>query len=96
MTKHSTAAKVEDLAQEAASLPANDGNTISDEVTNLLARLAKENDAMKEEMHAMKKSVQQNMKMGKEELKSEIAHHPMQSVATAFALGFIASLVVRR
>lgn len=96
MSKHSTATKVEDLAQEAASLPANDGKTLSDEVTDLLARLAKENDAMKEEMHAMKKSVQQTMKMGKDELKSEIAHHPIQSVATAFALGFIASLCVRR
>ncbi|MDJ0637612.1 MAG: hypothetical protein QNJ20_02160 [Paracoccaceae bacterium] len=96
MSKHSTAAKVEDLAQEAASLPANDGKTLSDEVTDLLARLAKENDAMKEEMHAMKKSVQNTMKMGKDELKSEIAHHPIQSIATAFALGFIASLFVRR
>ena len=96
MTKHSTAAKVEDLAQEAASLPANDGKTLSDEVTDLLARLAKENDAMKEEMHAMKKNVQHTMKMGKDELKSEIAHHPIQSVATAFALGFIASFCVRR
>ena len=89
MSKHSTATKVEDLAQEAASLPANDGKTLSDEVTDLLARLAKENDAMK-------KSVQKTMKMGKDELKSEIAHHPIQSVATAFALGFIASLCVRR
>ena len=96
MSKHSTAAKVEDLAQEAASLPANDGKTLSDEVTALLARLAKENDAMKEEMHAMKKSVQKTMKMGKDELKTEIAHHPIQSVATAFAIGFIASLCLRR
>lgn len=96
MSKHSTATKVEDLAKEAASLPADDGKTLSDEVTDLLTRLAKENDAMKEEMHAMKKRVHETMKMGGDELKSEIAHHPMQSVATAFALGFIASLVVRR
>ena len=96
MSKHSTAAKVEDLAQEAASLPAHDSKALSDEVADLLARLAKENDAMKEEMHAMKKSVHDTMKLGKDELKSEISHHPIQSVATAFALGFIASLVVRR
>ena len=75
---------------------ANEGKTLSNEVTDLLARLAKENDAMKEEMQAMKKNVQHTMKMGKDELKSEIAHHPIQSVATAFALGFIASLCVRR
>ena len=96
MSEQSTAAKVEDLAQEAASLPTDTGKTLSDEVTDLLERLAKENDAMKEEMHAMKKRVHETMKVGKDELKAEIAHHPMQSVATAFALGFIASLVVRR
>jgi len=101
MTKHSTAAKVEDLAQEAASLPApnekkHDGKTLSDEVTDLLARLARENDAMKEELHNVKQRVHHSMKMGKDELKAEITHHPMQAVATAFALGFIASLVVRR
>ena len=56
MSEQSTAAKVEDLAQEAASLPADTGRTLSDEVTELLERLAKENDAMKEEMHAMKKA----------------------------------------
>ena len=96
MTKPTTAAKVEDLAQEAKSLPAHDGKTLNEEVTDLLARLAKENDAMKEDMRAMKQRVHETMRTGKDELKAEIAHHPMQSVATAFALGFIASLVVRR
>ena len=96
MTKQSTAAKVEDLAQEAASLPQPDTKTLSDEVTELLSRLAKENDAMKEEMHALKKRAHQTMKQGHDQLKTEIAHHPMQSVATAFALGFIASLIARR
>ena len=96
MTKQTTAAKVEDLAQEAASLPANNGKGHSEEVTDLLERLAKENDTMKEEMRAMKKRVHETMKLGRDELKAEISQHPMQSVATAFALGFIASLVVRR
>ncbi|MBO9448208.1 hypothetical protein [Ruegeria sp. R14_0] len=96
MSKHSTATKVETLAQEAAQLPTNGDTSLSDEVTDLLTRLATENDTMKAEVRAMKKNVEKTMKMGQEELKSEIAHHPMQSVATAFAIGFIASLLVRR
>ena len=96
MSKHSNARKVEDLAEEAASLPADTGKTLSEEVTGLLERLAKENNAMKAQMHAMKARVQDTLKTGKDELKAEIAHHPMQSVATAFALGVIASLLMRR
>ena len=96
MSKHSTAAKVEDLAQEAASLPTHEGKSLSDEVTHLMARLAKENEAIKKELHDVKQRVHDTVKKGKDELKAEIVHHPMQAVATAFALGFIASLVVRR
>lgn len=96
MTKQSTAAKVEDLAQEAASIPAPETKPLADDVSELLARLAKENEAMKGELQAMKQRVHDTVQLGKDELKAEIAHHPMQSVATAFALGFIASLVVRR
>lgn len=101
MTKHtnttSTAAKVEDLAHEAASLPpASQGKTLSDEVTGLLIRLSRENGTMKAELHDMKRRVHDTMKMGRDELKSDIAHRPMQSVATAFALGVVASLLVRR
>lgn len=96
MSKQSTTGAVEDLSQEAAAIPASNGKSPSQEANDLMARLEKENDALKEEMAEIKARVHDTLKKGKEELKSEIAHHPMQSMATAFALGFIASLVVRR
>ncbi|KNG92117.1 hypothetical protein [Pseudaestuariivita atlantica] len=96
MTKKTNASRVEELANEAANLPINTDRTLSDEVSDLMARLAQENDVLKQEMAAMKKRVTSTMKMGKEELKSEIAHHPVQSVLTAFALGVVVSLVARR
>lgn len=96
MSNEPTTAKVEELAQEAASFPPGDSTPPTDDMTAIVARIVKENDALKEEMKAMKSRVTETVRMGRDELKAEIAHHPMQSVATAFALGFIASLVVRR
>ena len=86
--------KLDQLKTDVAATAAHKGNAQAQ--SDPVALLSAEHEKLREELNALKSGLGQTLDKSGEELKSEILKHPLQSVVTAFALGFAASLLLRR
>lgn len=94
MTRKNTDPKLQQLKTDvAATTTGNDNEQVtSDPIT----QLATEHEKFREELERLKSGLDLTIDKGSEELKSEIVRRPLQSVVSAFAIGFAASLLLRR
>ena len=94
MTRKSTDPKLDQLkADVATTTTGNDNEQIA---SDPVAQLAADHERLREELARLKSGMDRTIDKGGEELKSEIVRRPLQSVVTAFAVGFAASLLLRR
>ena len=94
MTRKTADPKLDQLKADVATTTT--GNDNEQASSDPITQLAAEHEMLREELARLKSGLDRTVDKGSEELKSEIARRPLQSVATAFAVGFAASLLLRR
>ena len=96
MTRKATNTNVEKLKADVEAAKTDATSQDPNSMADFLGKLSSENEKLRDEMEQLKADLGVRIEKGGEQLKSEISKNPIQSVASAFALGFVVSLILRR